>query len=120
MDESLSAESEKQLTPGKQIGLPKEPYCVLISLSFYVLMQQDEPLWIRASRRGSLLLLALFAIIIFMDASICNKSVKIGGLSVIAAFIQLTGYGSGFLRAWWKRCICGGKSFSAFEKTFYK
>ena len=68
----------------------------------------------------SLLLLALFAIIIFMDASICNKSVKIGGLSVIAAFIQLTGYGSGFLRAWWKRCICGGKSFSAFEKTFYK
>jgi hypothetical protein len=44
MDDSLSAESEKQLTPGKQIGLPKEPYCVLISLSFYVLMQQDEPL----------------------------------------------------------------------------
>ena len=68
----------------------------------------------------SLLLLALFAIIIFMDASICNKSVKIGGLSVIAAFIQLTGYGSGFLRAWWSRCVCGGKSFSAFEKTFYK
>ena len=68
----------------------------------------------------SLLLLALFAIIIFMDASICNKSVKIGGLSVIAAFIQLTGYGSGFLRAWWRRCVCGGKSFSAFEKTFYK
>lgn len=68
----------------------------------------------------SLLLLALFAIIIFMDASICNKSVKIGGLSVIAAFIQLTGYGSGFLRAWWRCCVCGGKSFSAFEKTFYK
>ena len=68
----------------------------------------------------SLLLLALFAIIIFMDASICNKSVKIGGLSVIAAFIQLTGYGSGFLRAWWRRCVCGRKSFSAFEKTFYK
>ena len=54
------------------------------------------------------------------DASIRNKSIKIGALSVIAAFIQLTGYGSGFLRAWWKRCICGGKSFSAFEKTFYK
>ena len=68
----------------------------------------------------SLLLLALFAVIIFIDASIRNKSIKIGALSVIAAFIQLTGYGSGFLRAWWKRCICGGKSFSAFEKTFYK
>ena len=68
----------------------------------------------------SLLLLALFAVIIFTDASLRNKSVKIGGLSVLAAFIQLTGYGSGFLRAWWKRCVCGGKSFSAFEKTFYK
>lgn len=68
----------------------------------------------------SLLLLALFAVVIFIDASIRNKSIKIGALSVIAAFIQLTGYGSGFLRAWWKRCICGGKSFSAFEKTFYK
>ena len=68
----------------------------------------------------SLLLLALFAVVIFIDASIRNKSIKIGALSVIAAFIQLTGYGSGFLREWWKRCICGGKSFSAFEKTFYK
>lgn len=68
----------------------------------------------------SLLLLALFAVVIFIDASIRNKSIKIGALSVIAAFIQLTGYGSGFLRACWKRCICGGKSFSAFEKTFYK
>ena len=68
----------------------------------------------------SLLLLALFAVVIFIDASIRNKSIKIGALSVIAAFIQLTGYGSGFLRAGWKRCICGGKSFSAFEKTFYK
>ena len=68
----------------------------------------------------SLLLLALFAVVIFTDASLRNKSVKIGGLSVLAAFIQLTGYGSGFLRAWWKRCVCGGKSFSAFEKTFYK
>lgn len=68
----------------------------------------------------SLLLLALFAVVIFIEASIRNKSIKIGALSVIAAFIQLTGYGSGFLRAWWKRCICGGKSFSAFEKTFYK
>ena len=68
----------------------------------------------------SLLLLALFAVVIFIDASIRNKSIKIGALSVIDAFIQLTVYGSGFLRAWWKRCICGGKSFSAFEKTFYK
>lgn len=68
----------------------------------------------------SLMLLALFALIIFLDASFQNKSMKIGILSVLAAFIQLTGYGTGFLRAWWKRCVLGKDAFSAFEKNFYK
>lgn len=68
----------------------------------------------------NLMLLALFALIIFLDASFQNKSMKIGILSVLAAFIQLTGYGTGFLRAWWKRCVLGKDAFSAFEKNFYK
>lgn len=68
----------------------------------------------------ALLLLAMFAIIIFTDSSIRNRSPWIGMLSVLAAFIQLTGYGSGFLFAWWKRCILKKDSFSAFEKNFYK
>ena len=46
---------------------------------------------------------------------------KSGGvLSIASAFIQLTGYGCGFLSAWWKRCVCGKSEFSAYEKTFYK
>ena len=68
----------------------------------------------------SLGLLGIFVLVIFLDASLKNKSPKIGILSVIAAFIQLVGYGTGFLLAWWKRCILGKKSFSAFEKNFYK
>ncbi|MBU3856220.1 MAG: glycosyltransferase [Candidatus Phocaeicola excrementipullorum] len=68
----------------------------------------------------SLLLLLMFALVIFLDSSLRNRSVWIGALSVGAAFIQLTGYGSGFLRAWWKRCVLGKDSFSAFEKNFYK
>ncbi len=68
---------------------------------------------------GSLWLLGIFMLVIFSDSSLKNKSLKIGILSVIAAFIQLVGYGSGFLLAWWKRCILGKKSFSAFEKNFY-
>ena len=68
----------------------------------------------------ALLLLAMFAIIIFTDSSIRNRSLWIGMLSVLAAFIQLTGYGSGFLSAWWKCCILKKDSFSAFEKNFYK
>ena len=69
---------------------------------------------------GSLSLLLLFALIVFVDASLQNKSLKIGCLSVAASFIQLTGYGTGFLVAWWKRCVCGKDEFSAFEKNFYQ
>ena len=68
----------------------------------------------------SLSLLLLFALIICIDSSIQNRSLKIGLLSVAASFIQLTGYGSGFLIAWWKRCVQGKDEFSAFEKNFYK
>lgn len=64
--------------------------------------------------------LLCFALLIFLDASVQNKSLYIGLLAVGASFIQLTGYGSGFLRAWWQRCVRGKDSFSAFEKTFYK
>ena len=69
---------------------------------------------------GSLSLLFLFALIVFVDASLQNKSMKIGLLAIAASFIQLTGYGTGFLRAWWKRCVCGKSEFAAFEKNFYK
>lgn len=68
----------------------------------------------------SLTLLLLFAFIICLDATLQNKSLKIGLLSVIASFIQLTGYGTGFLRAWWKRCVLRKSEFAAFEKNFYK
>lgn len=68
----------------------------------------------------SLSLLLLFALIICIDSALQNKSLKIGLLSIIASFIQLTGYGTGFLRAWWERCIWGKNEFAAFEKNFYK
>lgn len=68
----------------------------------------------------SLALLGVFAGVIFIDSSIANKSPLIGIISVMAAFIQLTGYGSGFLAAWWKRCVLGKQAFSAFEKNFYE
>lgn len=41
-------------------------------------------------------------------------------LSGIAAYVQLTGYGCGFIEAWWKRCIKGQDEFTAYEKNFYK
>lgn len=68
----------------------------------------------------SLLPLLLYSLLIFVDSFICNSSIKVAGLSIKASFVQLIGYGTGFLRAWWKRCVCGKDEFSAFEKNFYK
>lgn len=65
-------------------------------------------------------LLGIFIAVIFIDSSIQNKSPYIGFLSVIASFYQLTGYGTGFIRAWWKRVVLGKDEFAAFEKNFYK
>ena len=69
---------------------------------------------------GALSPILLFSLIIFIDSSIRNKSLPIGFISIGAAFVQLTGYGFGFISAWWKRCILGHDEFHAFEKTFYK
>ena len=68
----------------------------------------------------SLLPLILYSLIIFIDSTIKNKSLHVGLLSVPAAFVQLMGYGLGFLEAWWKRCIKKKDEFTAFEKNFYK
>ncbi len=64
--------------------------------------------------------LILYSLIILIDSSLLNKSLKVGLLSVPAAFVQLTGYGMGFINAWWKRCVRGKDEFSAFSRTFYK
>jgi len=68
----------------------------------------------------SLLPIACYALLVFLDASIQNKSLTIGLISVAASFVQLIGYGTGFLRAWWQRCVLGKDEFSAFNKNFYK
>ena len=67
-----------------------------------------------------LLGIILYIIALFIDSSRENHSVKIGLLSIRAAFTQLMGYGCGFLSAWWKRCLLGQSEFSAYNKTFYK
>ena len=67
-----------------------------------------------------LFLLAIFALLVGIDAALKNRSLKIGMLAIAASFVQLIGYGTGFLRAWWKRCVLGKDEFSVFQKNFYK
>ena len=72
-------------------------------------------------------LLMLFVVAVFGEAMVKESrqsplptAAKIGALAVAAAFVQLVGYGTGFLRAFWERCILGKGEFEAFKKNFYK
>jgi GT2 family glycosyltransferase len=49
--------------------------------------------------------LLLYSTIIFIDSSIRNRSLYVGLLSIPSSFIQLVGYGVGFMEAWWQRCV---------------
>ena len=60
-----------------------------------------------------------YCLVIIIDSTIQNRSLKVGLLSVPAAFVQLMGYGLGFIESWWKRCILKKDEFQAFEKNFY-
>jgi len=53
----------------------------------------------------SLLPPLLYSLLILIDSSIRNRSLWVGLLSIPASFIQLFGYGTGFLSAVWKRLI---------------
>ncbi|MDR2086192.1 MAG: glycosyltransferase [Dysgonamonadaceae bacterium] len=61
----------------------------------------------------------LFCLLIFIDSAKQTQSLSIGILSVAASFVQLTGYGSGFLIAYWQRFVLKRDYKAAFEQTFY-
>lgn len=93
---------------------------VLVSAAGRILMEYDDVhrwFWLCAAPWLPIL---LYSVLIAADSSWQNRSLRIGLISVAAAFVQLMGYGCGFIEAWWKRCLLGKDEFQAFEKTFYK
>ena len=62
----------------------------------------------------------LYALLLFVDSSIKEKSPYVGLLSVAAAFVQLFAYGLGFIDNLWKRCILKKASVSNIDNDrFY-
>jgi len=64
-------------------------------------------------------LFALFPLTIFTDALFRTKSAYVALLSTWASIIQLTGYGTGFIKAFWVRIVKGKGSFHNFAQSFY-
>jgi len=63
---------------------------------------------------------ALYCLLVFVHALFESGSMQVAGLSILAAWVQLFGYGLGFLHAFWKRLVMKEQSFTVFEKNFYK
>jgi hypothetical protein len=64
--------------------------------------------------------LFLFALLIGVDATRQSCSLAVGVTAIAAAFVQLTGYGTGYLSAWWRCNVRGEGEFEAFSQTFYQ
>lgn len=63
--------------------------------------------------------LILFALLVFVDSSRKN-GLKVGLLSIIAVYVQLTAYGMGFLKAVWHGLILKKGDTFGFVRNFYK
>ncbi len=68
----------------------------------------------------SLVPLLLYAMLVFLGSLATYKSLRVAFLSVPAAFIQLIGYGTGFIIASIRRNIMKDDEFEAFKDNFYK
>lgn len=66
-----------------------------------------------------LILPMTYCALVFLHSLCINRSAGVALYSVGAAWIQLVGYGTGFLSAAWRRLILKKEEFKAFEKKFY-
>jgi len=64
--------------------------------------------------------LLAYILLILIDSSIKNKSLYIGFLSVIAMFIQFYGYGTGYLKVYWKVQVLSKNPEKTFPELFFE
>lgn len=67
-----------------------------------------------------MLCLPIWLLLLITDATYQTQSIKVGLLSAISGFIQITGYGLGFLTALWYKLFSKNRKYVAFKNTFYK
>ena len=65
------------------------------------------------------LFILFYALLLFFDSVVKSKSLNVAFLSVAASFVQLCGYGIGFINAVWKNAVLGKDEFGVFGKRFY-
>ncbi len=99
------------LHPGSLKLVHSLPACFVMGVAIILILSLFYPI---------LLLLPLtYSIIIFIDSLIKNRSIKVALYSIASSWVQVTGYGSGFISAVWNRLILKKGEYNAFEKKFY-
>ncbi len=83
--------------PGSLKPVHAMPAFMLIAGAFLLVASIFQPLL--------LLLPLLYVLLIFFDSLFKNRSLKVAALSVITAAVQISGYGTGFLKALWFKMI---------------
>lgn len=64
--------------------------------------------------------LVLYTLLLIFNSAVQNKNFSVGMLSAVTSYIQLFGYGIGFLTAFWKRIVLSKGEFAAFTDNFYE
>ncbi|PKP35562.1 MAG: glycosyl transferase family 2 [Bacteroidetes bacterium HGW-Bacteroidetes-15] len=99
------------LHPGSLKIVHLLPSAFVVTMIFFTLAATFFPF--------ALLLPIGYCLIVFISSLILNGNLLVAFLSIPASWIQLFGYGLGFIEATWKRLVLGKKDFKAFEKNFY-
>ena len=69
---------------------------------------------------GFALVVPCYLALIFLHSLATTQSIHVALLSIGTSFIQLFGYGAGFLTAFWKKKVLGQTRYVPFTKTFYE
>ena len=99
------------LHPGSLKLVHSLPACFVMGVAVILILSLFYPIL--------LLLLISYSIIVFIDSLIKNRSIKVALCSIASSWVQLVGYGSGFISAFWNRLILKKGEYNAFEKKFY-
>lgn len=97
--------------PGSMKAVHTLPALFVIGMISVVFLSLFNPLFI--------LVPIIYSILVFVDSLIKNKSHKVALASISASWVQLFGYGLGFIKAVWCRLILKQGEFKTFEKKFY-
>lgn len=90
----------KLLYPGSLKIVHALPACFVVGLVILAILSIIITPWFMAP-------IGLYIIMLFISALLSTKNIKVALMSVPAAFIQLIGYGTGFIKAYFTKIIMG-------------